>query len=61
MRAAVAARPLTIAGRELTLTVSVGWAAWEDETSGSCSRRADDALYEAKAAGRNCVRPPPYG
>ena len=34
VRAAVAARPLTIAGRELTLTVSVGWATWEDDDLG---------------------------
>ena len=55
--AAVAARPLTIAGRELTLTVSVGWATWEDDDLGQLLARADGALYEAKAAGRNCVRP----
>ena len=58
VRAAVAARPLTIAGRELTLTVSVGWATWEDDDLGQLLARADGALYEAKAAGRDCVRPP---
>ena len=57
VRAAVAARPLTIAGRELTLTVSVGWATWEDQDLGQLLARADSALYEAKAAGRDCVRP----
>ena len=57
VRAAVAARPLTIAGRELTLTVSVGWATWEDDDLGQLLARADGALYEAKAAGRDCVRP----
>jgi two-component system, cell cycle response regulator len=57
VRAAVAARPLTVAGRELTLTVSVGWATWEDDDLGQLLARADGALYEAKAAGRNCVRP----
>ena len=45
------------AGRELTLTVSVGWATWEDDDLGQLLARADGALYEAKAAGRNCVRP----
>ena len=47
-----------IAGRELTLTVSVGWATWEDDDLGQLLARADGALYEAKAAGRDCVRPP---
>jgi two-component system, cell cycle response regulator len=58
VRAAVAARPLTVAGQELTLTVSVGWATWEDEELGQLLALADRALYEAKAAGRDCVRPP---
>ena len=57
VRAAVAERPMTIAGDELTLTVSVGWAAWQDEDLGQLIARADGALYEAKAAGRDCVRP----
>jgi diguanylate cyclase (GGDEF)-like protein len=57
VRAAVRARPLTVAGRELTLTVSVGWATWEDDDLGQLLARADGALYEAKAAGRDCVRP----
>ncbi|HEX6743614.1 MAG TPA: diguanylate cyclase [Solirubrobacteraceae bacterium] len=59
VRAAVSARPLTIAGRELSLTVSVGWATWEDDDLGQLLARADGALYEAKAAGRDCVRPRP--
>jgi diguanylate cyclase (GGDEF)-like protein len=58
VRAAVAERPMTIDGHVLTLTVSVGWAAWEDEDLGQLIARADSALYEAKAAGRDCVRPP---
>jgi len=58
VRAAVAQRPMTIAGEDLALTVSVGWAAWRDEDLGQLIARADDALYEAKAAGRDCVRPP---
>ncbi len=57
VRAAVSARPLTIAGGELSLTVSVGWATWEDDDLGQLLARADGALYEAKAAGRDCVRP----
>ena len=58
VRAAVAERPLTIEGHVLTVTVSVGWATWEDEDLGQLIARADGALYEAKAAGRDCVRPP---
>jgi two-component system, cell cycle response regulator len=57
VRAAVCARPLTIAGGELSLTVSVGWATWEDDDLEQLLARADGALYEAKAAGRDCVRP----
>ena len=58
VRAAVAERPMTIDGHALTLTVSVGWAPWHDESLEQLLALADDALYEAKAAGRNCVRPP---
>jgi GGDEF domain-containing protein len=54
----VAEDPLTIAGEARALTVSVGWAAWRDESLEQLLALADDALYEAKAAGRNCVRPP---
>jgi diguanylate cyclase (GGDEF)-like protein len=57
VRAAVCARPLTIVGRQLSRTVSVGWATWEDDDLGQLLARADGALYEAKAAGRDCVRP----
>lgn len=40
-----------------TLTVSIGVAAMESEdTSDSLLARADQALYAAKGAGRNCVR-----
>jgi diguanylate cyclase (GGDEF)-like protein len=62
VRVSVAEHPMTIAGEARTLTVSVGWAAWRDESLEQLLARADDALYEAKAAGRNCVRPaPPTG
>ena len=52
LRAAVAAAD----GPE-PVTASVGWATLEPgEDADDLVRRADDALYEAKAAGRNCVR-----
>jgi diguanylate cyclase (GGDEF)-like protein len=57
VRAAVADRPVAIADMELTLTVSVGFAAWQDDELEPLLARADRALYAAKAAGRNCVRP----
>jgi diguanylate cyclase (GGDEF)-like protein len=39
------------------VTASVGWATLEPGEEGDdVVRRADDALYEAKAAGRDCVR-----
>ena len=41
------------------VTISVGWAAWEGEDSDELLRRADDALYAAKAHGRNCVKGAP--
>ncbi len=42
---------------ELRATVSLGVATWrEGETAETLFRHADEALYQAKAAGRNCVR-----
>ena len=41
------------------ITVSVCWAAWEGEGPEELLQRADDALYAAKARGRNCVRGAP--
>ena len=38
------------------LTLSVGCAEWQEEDQGELLERADRALYEAKRAGRNCVR-----
>jgi diguanylate cyclase (GGDEF)-like protein len=37
------------------VTVSVGWAAWDGEPPEELLRRADEALYAAKARGRDCV------
>jgi diguanylate cyclase (GGDEF)-like protein/PAS domain S-box-containing protein len=46
-------------GGTLSLTISLGMAEFEagsDETLGNLIHRADKAMYEAKAAGRNTVR-----
>jgi two-component system cell cycle response regulator len=41
------------------VTVSIGWATWEGEPPDDLLARADDALYAAKADGRNCVHGAP--
>ena len=41
------------------VTVSIGWATWEGEPPDDLLGRADDALYAAKAHGRNCVQGAP--
>jgi diguanylate cyclase (GGDEF)-like protein len=41
------------------VTISVGWATWGGEDPDELLRRADDALYAAKACGRNCVKGAP--
>lgn len=59
VRALVADAPFEIAGgdKSLTVTISVGVATTRDptETTESLVGRADEALYSAKARGRNCV------
>ncbi|MGZ3182286.1 MAG: GGDEF domain-containing protein [Telluria sp.] len=56
MRARVAGQPLAEVGGGLRVTFSAGLAAVRaDEALGDAIRRADTALYQAKAAGRNCV------
>jgi diguanylate cyclase (GGDEF)-like protein len=40
---------------EVGVTVSIGWAAWAGEDPDELLGRADDALYTAKARGRDCV------
>jgi diguanylate cyclase len=52
----MAAEPVAVGGHELQVTTSIGVAvAAEGEDGVALIRRADDALYRAKAAGRNCV------
>jgi diguanylate cyclase (GGDEF)-like protein len=56
MRVAVADTRIRISeGKTLSVTVSLGCAAGSGEAE-SVVHRADDALYQAKAAGRNTVR-----
>jgi two-component system cell cycle response regulator len=59
LRMVVAEQPIRIGSPavELPITISIGLAVTEDqhETSSSLLRRADEALYAAKAAGRNRV------
>lgn len=61
VRRAIAAEPFEIAetpGDSIDVTVSVGVATYagEEDTVGHVLKRADDALYEAKSAGRNQVK-----
>lgn len=58
IRHAVAGTALVLPdGRELGVTISIGLACYPDCASGTeeMLQRADQALYAAKAAGRNCV------
>ena len=65
LRAAVAAEPFTVQGgsKKLPVTISVGVAVGGEEgrTLESLLKRADDALYSAKNAGRNRVATHPPG
>lgn len=45
----------TAGDREFHVTFSCGVARWEGEAASSLCERADQALYQAKNAGRNCV------
>lgn len=57
IRAIVADRPIPGTRADFRLTVTVGVAIYdgEDETMEELIERADTALYEGKAAGRDCV------
>lgn len=58
LRAAVEKIPIGKAGDTHTVTLSFGVSCFDDCVSNEKEliRTADDALYEAKAAGRNCVK-----
>jgi diguanylate cyclase (GGDEF)-like protein len=55
LRLAVADRPMVLEGLSRTMTVSAGWATWAGEAPDELLRRADQAMYRAKEAGRNRV------
>jgi two-component system cell cycle response regulator len=55
LRRAVAGEPVVAGRRRIDVTVSAGWAVWRDDDADELVRRADIALYAAKAAGRNAV------
>jgi diguanylate cyclase (GGDEF)-like protein len=57
IRRSIEARPLISSGRALRITASLGVAACPESTStaGDVLRLADEALYRAKASGRNRV------
>ena len=57
LRRAVAAMPVSVERRPILVSVSIGLAASRpDETLQAALMRADEALYAAKSAGRDCVR-----
>jgi two-component system cell cycle response regulator len=53
LRCEVACRTVEHEGDTLSVTVSIGMATWDGEAPEELLRRADDALYAAKAAGRD--------
>jgi diguanylate cyclase (GGDEF)-like protein len=61
LRTAVSETPITLDSGPLRVTASVGVAAWERDTVDELLGRADLALYEAKAAGRDQVVAAPAG
>ena len=52
-RCEVARTRVPYSGTELAVTVSIGMATWDGEAPEELLRRADDALYAAKAGGRD--------
>ena len=66
LRKAVAAKPIVVGGEEIRVTISCGVACYPEGvlTKEALFAAADRAMYEAKGAGRNCVKaavPKPIG
>jgi diguanylate cyclase (GGDEF)-like protein len=66
LRRAVAAKPIMAGGAEISVTISCGVASYPEGvlTKEALFAAADRAMYEAKSAGRNCVKsavPKPMG
>ena len=59
LRSEIAALAVDYEGRDLGVTISAGWAAWEGEAPEQLLRRADEALYGAKRSGRDRVEGAP--
>jgi diguanylate cyclase (GGDEF)-like protein len=55
LRAFVASKPIPAGAAEVRVKISAGVAEWSGESADELLRRADAALYEAKAAGRDTV------
>jgi two-component system cell cycle response regulator len=55
LRRAVAEKPVSAQGQEVTVTVSIGGAVCQGESMDELLNLADDALYKAKNQGRNKV------
>jgi two-component system, cell cycle response regulator len=55
LRDTVAGTPMVLDGLSRTVTVSGGWATWAGESGDELLRRADQAMYRAKASGRNRI------
>src|SRR3954452_13479512 len=53
LRYEVAAATVVHEGEEISVTVSIGTAIWDGEAPEALLQRADEALYAAKAAGRD--------
>ena len=63
IRKIVRATPIELHGEELLVTVSIGGAVWSGEPMDDLLNRADEALYDAKRAGRDqvSIAPMPEG